>query len=250
MLPADLLHEAHKLQQQGKALALATVVRTEASTSAKAGAKALVDADGTISGWIGGGCAQPAVAKAAQLVLADQQPRLIRVSPKSDKAQQEGIINYASSCSSGGTLDIFIEPMSTRHVITIFGSSPLAADLAKLCPQAGFEARSGSTEADPETEAPTQASTPFAVVVATQGQGDLAALRAALSTAASHILFVASANKSARLRQQLVEQGHDPERVASIKAPCGVDIGASTPAEIAFSIVAELIRLKNSTNEK
>ena len=141
MLPADLLQEAHKLQQQGKALALATVVRTEASTSAKAGAKALVDADGTISGWIGGGCAQPAVVKAAQLVLADQQPRLIRVSPKSDKAQQEGIINYASSCSSGGTLDIFIEPMSTRHIVAIFGSSPLAADLAKLCPQAGFEAR-------------------------------------------------------------------------------------------------------------
>ena len=246
MLPADLLHEAHKLQQQGKALALATVVRTEASTSAKAGAKALVDADGTISGWVGGGCAQPAVVKAAQLVLADQQPRLIRVSPKSDQAQQEGIINYASSCSSGGTLDIFIEPMSTRHVITIFGSSPLAADLAKLCPLAGFEARPGATEA----EAPAPAPTPFAVVVATQGRGDLPALRAALSSEAQHILFVASANKSARLRQQLVEQGHDPERVASVKAPCGVDIGASTPAEIAFSVVAELIRLKNSPKEQ
>ena len=242
MLPADLLQEAHKLQQQGKALALATVVRTEASTSAKAGAKALVDAEGTICGWIGGGCAQPAVVKAAQLVLGDQQPRLIRVSPKSDQAQAEGIVNYASSCSSGGTLDIFIEPMSTRHVITIFGSSPLATDLAKLCPLAGFEARPGATEA----EAPAPAPPPFAVVVATQGRGDLAALRAALSSAASHILFVASANKSARLRQQLVEQGHDPERVASIKAPCGVDIGASTPAEIAFSIVAELIRLKNT----
>ena len=250
MLPADLLQEAHKLQQQGKVFALATVVRTEASTSAKAGAKALVDAEGTISGWVGGGCAQPAVVKAAQLVLADQQPRLIRVSPKSDQAQAEGIVNYASSCSSGGTLDIFIEPMTTRRIVAIFGSSPLAADLAKLCPQAGFEARSGSTEADPETEAPTQASTPFAVVVATQGRGDLAALRAALSSAASHILFVASANKSARLRQQLVEQGHDPERVASVKAPCGLDIGASTPAEIAFSIVAELIRLKNSPKEQ
>ena len=246
MLSADLLQEAHKLQQQGKVLALATVVRTEASTSAKAGAKALVDAEGTISGWIGGGCAQPAVVKAAQLVLADQQPRLIRVSPKSDKAQPEGITNYASSCSSGGTLDIFIEPMNTRHVIAIFGSSPLAADLAKLCPLAGFEARSGATEA----EAPTPAPTPFAVVVATQGRGDLPALRAALSSAARHILFVASANKSARLRQQLVEQGHAPERVASIKAPCGVDIGASTPAEIAFSVVAELIRLKNSPKEQ
>ena len=242
MLSADLLHEAHKLQQQGKVLALATVVRTEASTSAKAGAKALVDAEGAICGWIGGGCAQPAVVKAAQLVLADQQPRLIRVSPKSDQAQPEGIINYASSCSSGGTLDIFIEPMTTRYIVAIFGSSPLAADLAKLCPQAGFEARLKATEA----EATTQAPTPFAVVVATQGRGDTPALRAALSSEAQHILLVASANKSARLRQQLVEQGHDPERVASVKAPCGVDIGASTPAETAFSIVAELIRLKNT----
>ena len=246
MLPADLLQEAQKLQQQGKVLALATVVRTEASTSAKAGAKALVDAEGTISGWVGGGCAQPAVVKAAQLVLGDQQPRLIRVSPKSDQAQQEGIINYASSCSSGGTLDIFIEPMSTRHIVAIFGSSPLAADLAKLCPLAGFEARLEATEAEASTQAPT----PFAVVVATQGRGDLPALRAALSSEARHILLVASANKSARLRQQLVEQGHDPERVASVKAPCGVDIGASTPAEIAFSIVAELIRLKNSPKEQ
>ena len=246
MLPADLLQEAQKLQQQGKVLALATVVRTEASTSAKAGAKALVDAEGTISGWVGGGCAQPAVVKAAQLVLGDQQPRLIRVSPKSDQAQAEGIVNYASSCSSGGTLDIFIEPMSTRHIVAIFGSSPLAADLAKLCPLAGFEARLEATEAEASTQAPT----PFAVVVATQGRGDLPALRAALSSEAQHILFVASANKSARLRQQLVEQGHDPERVASVKAPCGVDIGASTPAEIAFSIVAELIRLKNSPKEQ
>ncbi len=246
MLPADLLHEAHKLQQQGKVLALATVVRTEASTSAKAGAKALVDSEGTISGWVGGGCAQPAVVKAAQLVLADQQPRLIRVSPKSDRVHPEGIINYASSCSSGGMLDIFIEPMTTRHIVAIFGSSPLAADLAKLCPMAGFEARPCAAEA----EAPTQALPPFAVVVATQGRGDMPALRAALGSAARNILLVASANKSARLRQQLVEQGHDPERVASVKAPCGVDIGASTPAEIAFSVVAELIRLKNSPNEK
>src|SRR6476660_8600359 len=75
----------------GEPFALATVVRTVAATAAKAGAKAVILPDGTISeGWIGGGCARAAVLKAARDALADGKSRLVSVWPE-DVLNEEGV---------------------------------------------------------------------------------------------------------------------------------------------------------------
>ena len=135
------------MKAKGEAFALATVVRTVAATAAKAGAKAIIRADGSISeGWIGGGCARGAVLKAAREALADGRARLISVQPP-DVLQEHGVaageeregVRFArNTCPSHGTMDIFIEPVLPRPQIVLCGSSPVAVAIADLAPRLGF----------------------------------------------------------------------------------------------------------------
>jgi xanthine dehydrogenase accessory factor len=115
-----VLERAAELKARGVPFVLATVVRCDSPTSAKPGAKGIVDAAGQISGWIGGGCAQPAVVSAAMKALADGQARLIRVGPAKAGSVEEGILDFRMSCHSGGTLDIFLEP---SHCVPACSSS-------------------------------------------------------------------------------------------------------------------------------
>src|SRR6202007_1181500 len=105
----EFLKKADELVMLGESFAMATVVRYEAPISGKPGDKAIIFADGTVWGWIGGGCAQPVVIEEALKALEDGQPRLIRISPPS--SSEEGIMDYNMTCHSGGTLDIYIEPV-------------------------------------------------------------------------------------------------------------------------------------------
>ncbi len=118
----QFLKKADELLLIGESFAIATVVRYEAPISGKPGDKAIIFADGEVWGWIGGGCAQPAVVKEALNALKDGRPRLVRISPSS--SQEEGIVAYNMTCHSGGTLDIYIEPVLPKPHILILGRSP------------------------------------------------------------------------------------------------------------------------------
>src|SRR5215831_17307255 len=143
----DILELISTMKQKGEAFALATVVRTVAATAAKAGAKAVILPDGTISeGWIGGGCARAAVLKAAREAIADGKSRLVSVQPP-DALQDQGVaageeragVRFANNmCPSQGTMDIFVEPVLPRPQIVVCGSSPVAVALADLAPRIGF----------------------------------------------------------------------------------------------------------------
>src|SRR6516165_5706004 len=126
----QFLKKADELLASGQSFAIAVVVRYEAPISGKPGNKAIISPDGRIWGWIGGGCAQPVVAKEALKALADGQPRLIRISPSS--SPEDGIVDYTMTCHSGGTLDIYIEPVLPKPHILILGRSPIAQALARL----------------------------------------------------------------------------------------------------------------------
>jgi xanthine dehydrogenase accessory factor len=139
MLHTDaVLDKAQQLKMDGRDFVLATVVRAESPTSAKPGAKALVTADGELIGWVGGGCAQPAVLDTAKKALRDGQARLIRVSPNKGGGVEEGIIDFGMTCHSGGTLDIFIDPVISQPALLIIGASPVAQSLSALARHAGF----------------------------------------------------------------------------------------------------------------
>ncbi|MEK7323013.1 MAG: XdhC family protein [Pseudomonadota bacterium] len=253
-----VLDKAAQLKASGTPFALVTVVRAESPTSAKPGAKAVVTVDGEIEGWIGGGCAQPVVIKVVKEVLRDGQARLIRISPdRDDGSIAAGIEDFNMNCHSGGTLDIFIDPVVARPALWIIGASPAARALCILARHTGFAVTAAFPGADRELfpeagrviddlNALAAADTPSFVVVATQGKRDEEGLEAALASGANYIAFVASQRKAEKLRQYLKERGHDAARVDAIIAPAGVEIGAVTPEEIALSVLAGVVQARRA----
>lgn len=252
------------LRLAGEPYALATVIRTVAATAAKAGAKAIIRADGTIvEGWIGGGCARGAVLKAARDAIADGEPRLVSVQPEDLLSElgvqpgsvKDGVRFARNMCPSKGTMDVFIEPVLPKPELFILGSSPVAVSLAELAQRFGFrciacapqDEQNAFGDVDDRIEGfllPAGSGGQRFIVVATQGRGDEAALRAALGSSAEHVAFVGSRAKAAALREKLRADSVAAEDLERLKAPAGHDIGAITPEEIALSIVSELIEAR------
>jgi xanthine dehydrogenase accessory factor len=246
------LSKADELLTDGQSFAIAVVVRYQAPISGKPGNKAIIFPDGKIWGWIGGGCAQPVVVKEALKALADGQPRLIRISPSS--SPEEGIVDYTMTCHSGGTLDIYIEPVLPKPHILILGRSPVAKTLARLgktigyaisvvAPGADRESFPDSDLVQAELELSQLKTTPQTfIVVSTQGEGDEEALEQAILTKATYVAFVASKTKASKLLGYLKERGVTVDRLSQVRAPAGLDITATSPEEIAVSILAEIIQ--------
>src|SRR5260221_9624945 len=122
--------------------AVATVVRTEDATAAKAGARAVIRADGSLVGWIGGGCALAAGRKAAAQALLDGRARMIRVrrAARSGEDSLPGVEYYVNSCASAGVVELFVEPVLPKPVLLVVGASPTARALADLGCRPGFAA--------------------------------------------------------------------------------------------------------------
>ena len=251
----DFLNKSAELLAQGEAFAVATVVRSLPPTSGKPGDKAIVRADGTLWGWIGGGCAQPVVIKEALKSLADGRPKLVRISPSPDgsEAGEEAIVDYTMTCHSGGSMDIYIEPVLPRPHIVILGRSAIAQALARLGKAAGYAVSVVAREADAGSfgDASLIANlsevklTPQTyIVVATQGEDDEGGLEQAATIGASYIAFVASKTKAQKVFEYLRGRGLPEEKLVQIRAPAGLDIGAQSPEEIAISILAEIIQKK------
>jgi xanthine dehydrogenase accessory factor len=262
--PVDVLDELNALKASGEPFAIATVVRTVALTAAKAGAKALIRRDGTMSaGWIGGGCARAAVLDAAREALNDGRPRLVSVQP-GDALQEHGVeagqsrdgVEFARNmCPSRGTMDVFVEPVLPRPELLVCGATPIAMALADLGRRLGFRVAVAAPAEDHKQFAQIDMAIPGYhlsllppgeryIVVATQGKGDEGALAAALAAPARHVAFVGSYRKAAALHASMAAKGAEPERLSALHSPAGLDIGAVTPEEIALSILAEIVALR------
>jgi xanthine dehydrogenase accessory factor len=250
----EILDRAAELKAAGLPFALATVVRAESPTAAKPGAKAVITQNGDFLGWIGGGCAQPAVLKTAKQSLRDGQARLIRVSPQKNSVTEAGIVDFGMTCHSGGTLDIFIDPVVARPSLVIVGASPTAQMLSSLADKAGFAVHVAAPEGtaalfpgarqvvDGFGLETLECGVPSFVIVATQGKGDEAALVAALALGAKYLGFVASERKAEKIKASLIDNGHVAQKVDAIISPVGIEIGAVTPEEVAVSILAAMIQ--------
>ena len=258
----EVLDLVAQMKASEESFVLATVVRTVSVTAAKAGAKAIIRPDGSIvAGWIGGGCARGAVLKAARDALADGVPRMVSVQPENLLAElgvkpgetREGVRFASNMCPSKGTMDIFVEPVLPHPSLVILGASPVALSLAAQARPLGYHVTLAAPASDlAGAPAVDMLIDSFAlgalhearrfVVVATQGKGDEAALRAALAVDANYHAFVGSRRKMAALRDKLMAEGTDTALLERVKAPAGLDLGAITPEEIAMSILAEITR--------
>jgi len=256
----QFLKKADELLASEQSFAIAVVVRYEAPISGKPGNKAIIFPDGKIWGWIGGGCAQPVVAKEALKALADGQPRLIRISPSA--SPEEGIVDYTMTCHSGGTLDIYIEPVLPKPHLVILGRSPVAITLAKLAKAIDYTVSVAAPEADRESFPDAdllqtdldlrglKITPQTLMVVSTQGHQDEEAVENALRSAAAYVAFVASRTKTVKIVEYLKERGLVAERLGQLRAPAGLDIHAGSPEEIAVSILAEMIQVNRMGKEK
>ena len=266
----DILELISSMKAKDEPSALATVVRTVAATAVKAGAKAVILPDGTVSGgWIGGGCARAAVLKAAKDALADGQPRLVSVQPP-DLLEGQGIaagderagIRFVKNmCPSQGTTDVFVEPVLPRPQLVVCGASPVAVAIAELGRRIGFALTvcgpAGDQAAFPNADRridgfalPVEDTGARFVVVSTQGRGDEAALQAALAVDAAYVAFVGSRKKAEALKAVLAKRGVTAEKLARLKAPAGLDLGSITPDEIAISILAEIIAVRRASHPR
>lgn len=243
-----LLALAHALAQQGEPFALATVVRCERPTSAKPGAKALIRKDGTVAGWIGGSCAEPVVVKEALKALRDGQPRFIALVGEgaSGPGSREGVLEYAMTCHSGGTLEIYLEPVMPKPELLLFGRGPVVEILAKLGRAMDFTVTVVSSETSADRFPQFRITPRTFIVVASHGPLDEEALLHGLQSEAGYVSLVASRKRAGVIIEALRARGVSAARLGRLKAPAGLDIGALTPEEIAVSIVAEIVQVSRS----
>jgi xanthine dehydrogenase accessory factor len=241
----DWLAEAHALTAADEPFVLATVVRRVAPASAQPGDKALIRRDGSMHGWVGGSCAQPVVTSEAGLALGEGRPRLLRLGRFPDATHEDGIVEHPMTCHSGGALEILLEPVMPALHVAVVGSTPVAATLTSLAQTMGYRISAVETADELSHLVDTAIAPPF-VVVATMGVDDEAALMAALAARAPYVALVASPKRAAVVRETLSRSGVPDEELARLKAPAGLDVGARTQAEIALSIVAEIVQMRHA----
>ncbi|WP_306213943.1 XdhC family protein [Actinoplanes sp. RD1] len=217
------------LTRQRQPFVHATVVRAQQPTSARPGDAAVILADGSLEGFVGGHCAESTVRTAALDTLRDGSTLLLRVLPSAAGGFPEapGARVVVNPCHSGGAIEIFLRPVLPARVVVVAGASPIAQAVRELAAFLEWEVGDSLGEAT-------------AVVVAGLGNDDDKAVRAALDAGVSPIALVASRRRGAALVDEL---GLSPEERARVHFPAGLDLGARTPQEIALSIMASLIGL-------
>jgi xanthine dehydrogenase accessory factor len=215
----------------------ATVVRAQHPTSSHAGDTALVRADGTIQGFVGGSCAESSVRRYGMEVLRGGEPLLLRIVPGDvPGAVEPGAVTVANPCLSGGSMEIFLEPRLPAPRVLVVGDTPIARSLAELGAPLGFavELTDGTTAPQPDDAG---------LVVASHGRGEEPALTAALRAGVPYVGLVASRVRGAAVLGSL---DVPDELRARVHSPAGLDLGGRTAAEIALSVLAELVAERRS----
>lgn len=226
--------KSQQLIAEGRPFVVALVVNYVGPISGKPGDRAIVTEEGKLWGWVAGGCSQAIIIEEALNVLNSGSPKLIQITPDPDQSNSK-ITKHKMTCHSGGTLDVYLEPVIPKPCIVILGKSAIAEKLEKLGKAMEYQVLSRL-----DITKIIHADRTF-IVVATQGDGDEAALEQALSFQPIYLGFVASRKKAEAVKGILSERGISAALLNTIKAPAGIDIKARSPEEIALSIYAEIV---------
>jgi xanthine dehydrogenase accessory factor len=235
MTTRDVHERAEALRAGGIPFVHARVVLAERPTSAKPGDEAIVLMDGTIEGFVGGQCAQATVRSQGLAAIDSGKPVLLRISP-SPEPDQTGKTVVHNPCLSGGTLEIFMEPVLPAPRVAIVGDTPIARALASVGAALGYDIVEWSLPGMRTTDA---------VVVATHGFDEEQTLMDAVMAGIPYVALVSSPKRGAAVVESLAL---DDDQRARIKYPAGLDIGARTPEEVALSIFAEVIQRRSSSD--
>jgi xanthine dehydrogenase accessory factor len=239
MIAARLSRRAEELRAMRTPFVVATVVRAQRPTSVRTGDAALVLGDGTIEGFVGGACAEQSVRLHALRALETGEGLLLRILPGDDEAPAvEGAVSVQNPCLSGGSLEIFLEPMLPSPRVLVVGETPVAEAVARLGAALDLDmVVVPGTEVEPIAD-------DLALVVAAHGRDELRALRLGLEAGLPYVGLVASRVRGAAVAAELGAEGVSEERLAALDTPAGLDIGARTAEEIALSILARVVAVR------
>ena len=232
----SLDERAKELRRKRVPFVHARVVLADRPTSAHPGDEAIVLGDGTIEGFVGGDCAESTVRAQALAVLDADESVVLRISPTPEQPLPGKVMAH-NPCLSGGTLEIFLEPQRPPPLVVVYGDSPIANAIGAVGAALGYEIVRGADI----PQLPGTAQTPddaSAVVIASHGRDEAVVLAAALSAGVDYVGLVASPKRGAAV---VADLDADEESKARIVTPAGLDIGASTPEEVALSILADIV---------
>ena len=237
MMGPAMSRRARELTERGEPFVTATVVRAQRPTSVEAGDTALVLADGTIEGFVGGGCAEDSVRTYALRAIESGEPMLLRIVPFGG-AEERGVVTVQNPCLSGGMIEVFLEPVVGDPRVFVEGDMPISQALTRLGALVGLEmvgVTGGDFQPGPRD---------LALVVAGHGREELPALRAGLEAGLPYVGLVASRRRGQGVIAELRSDGVAAELLEKIDTPAGLDIGARTPEEIAVSILGRIIEVR------
>jgi xanthine dehydrogenase accessory factor len=249
-MSVDLYSKAGELAAAHKPFAIATVVRVQGSSSAKTGAKAIVDAQGRmVMGWVGGGCAESAVRAEALRCIKTETPQLITLD------MQDEVLGVGMPC--GGKMDVYIEPVLPKPELVIAGHGRIAETLASLGNLMSFSVtvHDPSAEREKFPQADRLINKDFDVkeiafgprtfvVIATLHKNDHVWLQKALESPAAYVALVASPHRSLLVLDYLRAEGVPEDKIQRVWAPAGLDLGAGSPEEIALSIMSQIVAVR------
>ena len=252
----DILRSILRALESGDRCALVTLVSTTGSTPQRVGAKILVFEDGRTEGTIGGGCYEHDAVARAREAIRRGRPELARYTLNDELAADTGLI-------CGGQMEVFIEPIQQAPRLFIVGAGHVSLELAQAAHRCGFHVhvvddreKFANLERFPDAEVTVDEipawlertgfpSDAFFVVVTRGHRQDLDAVRQLARKPWRYLGLIGSRAKVLRIFEALTAEGMAAEDLKRIHAPIGFDIGAVSPAEIAVSIVAELIAVRS-----
>jgi xanthine dehydrogenase accessory factor len=254
----DVYDELVRLRRLGQKCALATIVQVNGSIPSFESAKMLIREDGSIVGTVGGGCVEAEVWNAAREVMEKERPRNLQFNLGQSAAYDNGLI-------CGGQLSIFIEPVIPSPVALIFGGGHVSKAISQVATVAGFSTviiddRESFANRDRFPEAaethaseyesifPTLnvTSSTYIVIVTRGHRDDMRVLRWAVTTQPRYLAMIGSRRKTLSIIRELEKEGIERASFEGLHAPMGLDIGATTPEEIAVSVVAEMIAVRRN----
>ncbi|MDX6620576.1 MAG: xanthine dehydrogenase accessory factor [Gaiellales bacterium] len=241
MMTPAMSRRAQELAAEGTAFVTATVVHARRPTSVEPGNVALVLADGTIEGFVGGLCSEHSVRAYSLQALETGRAVLLRILPFADEAEvagEEGTVTVQNPCLSGGAIEVFLEPVLPAARVLVVGDTPIADALLRLGGEVGFAAvRVDGAALEPQAG-------DLALVVAAHGRDELHTLRLGLEQDLPYVGLVASRKRGDGVLGELRGDGVPDALLERIDVPAGLDIGARTPAEIALSILARIVAVQ------
>ena len=258
----DLIDQISKYMGQGEEFAVAHVIWREAPSSGKPGDKAIILKDGSLIGWIGGGCVKGIAVKEAQEAIRENRSRLVRIDPDEGNSEDSSHKTYRMTCHSGGTMELFIEPITPNPQLIIVGKSNIARALSKLAIATNLRVHVLSNDVhkgmfpgvnnihDRVDFSKINIDKNTFIVVSTQGEDDEESIRKALETNCNYVGFISSLRKSVKIKEYLEQTELSANRINELKIPVGMDINAKLPEEIAISILAEIVQLFRDPNRK